>query len=56
MWALGPDETKPKYQDQREQINQMRAECVQARLNLKSFLGGLAHNDYTEALSGLSDQ
>ncbi len=44
-----PDETKPKYRDQREQINQMRAECVR-KLRAEfgnHFLGGLAHNDYT---------
>jgi len=44
-----PDETKPKYREQREQINQMRAECVRSlRAEFgKRFLGGLSHNDYT---------
>jgi len=44
-----PADTKPKYREQRELINQQRADCVRKlRAEFGSqFTGGLAHNAYT---------
>ena len=44
-----PLETKPKYRQQREEINLMRVNCIRGlkREFGKRFMGGLSHNEYT---------